>query len=261
MTGFGRAASVLARMAALPFADVRTICGPGGLLVLAPHADDESLGCGGLIAQAVAAGVPVHVAVLTDGSKSHPNSLTYPAPRLAALRQREAADAVAILGVAPERLCFLGYPDTAAPRSGRRLRAAADRLAALARQRGIGTLVASWRHDPHCDHLAAHRIAARASRQAGLRHLSYAVWGWTLPDARWLGRVAVRGWRLDVRGQLETKRRAIAAHRSQVTGMITDDPAGFRLPAGLLALCDRQFETFLCNPGLRNPGLRNPGRD
>ena len=79
-----RAADVLARMASLPFADVATIAGSGPILVLAPHPDDESLGCGGLIAQACAAGIEVHVAILTDGSMSHPNSAAFPAQRLLA---------------------------------------------------------------------------------------------------------------------------------------------------------------------------------
>ncbi len=245
MIGAERAAGTLARMAALPLADVRTICGAGPVLVLAPHPDDESLGCGGLIALAVAAGIVVHVAVLTDGARSHPNSRAYPARRLVALREREVAAAAAALGVPPGRLWLLGYPDAAAPRSGGRLRAAAGELAALARDQGIATLIASWRHDPHCDHLAAHRIAALAARRAGLRHLSYAVWGWTLPATRWLRREPVRGWRLDIRPALATKRQAIAAHRSQMTDMIGDDPAGFRLPEGLLSLCDRPFEAYL----------------
>ena len=55
------------------------------------------------------------VAVLTDGTGSHPESRDYPAPRLCALREQEAREAVRILGLAPERACFLGQRDTAAP--------------------------------------------------------------------------------------------------------------------------------------------------
>ncbi len=244
-----RVSNILARMAALPFSEIATIAGPGPILVLAPHPDDESLGCGGLIAQACAAGIEVYVAVLTDGSMSHPNSAAFPAPRLTAVREAEAANAVAELGLPAGRLLFLGYKDAAAPRWGKALRDAGDRLATVLRDRRIETVFASWRHDPHCDHLAAHRIAARACRLTGARLLSYAVWGWTLPPARFLPRTPVRGWRLDVRDTLAVKRRAIARHRSQMTGMIADDPAGFTVPPSLLALCDRPFEAFLQNPG------------
>ncbi len=233
-------------MASLPFADAATITGPGPFLVLAPHPDDESLGCGGLIAQAASR---AHVAILTDGTMSHPNSRSYPAARLKAVREAEAAAAVAVLGLSADRLLLLQYKDAAAPRWGTALRDAGDRVADLIRSRGIRTVLASWRHDPHCDHLSAHRIAARACRLTGTRHLSYAVWGWTLPPDRILPRCATRGWRLDIADTLPIKRQAIACHRSQVTGLIADDPGGFTVPTTLLDLCDRPFEAFLQNPG------------
>ena len=241
------AGEILARMASLPFADVGTIIGAAPVLILAPHPDDESLGCGGLIAQACAAGHEVHVAILTDGTMSHPNSRAFPASRLQALREAEATEALATLGLPPGRTLFLGYRDAAAPRWGKPLRDAGDRLAAVLRDRRVGTVIASWRHDPHCDHLAAHRIAARACRLAGARHLSYAVWGWTLPPARVLPRTPVRGWRLDVTPSLAVKRRAIDCHRSQMTELIDDDPDGFTVPANLLDLCNRPFEAYLTN--------------
>ncbi len=235
-------------MATLPFADVGAVTEGRPLLVLAPHADDESLGCGGLIAQACAAGAPVHVAIMTDGSRSHPNSRAFPAPRLAALRQAEAREAVAVLGLPPEHLAFFGYQDAAAPCGGGDLAVAAAGLAAFVQARAIGTVCATWAHDPHCDHEATHRIAAAAAGLAGFRHLSYAVWGWTLPAATWLAAAPVEGFRLGIAGELARKRQAIACHRSQLGGFINDDPEGFALPQALLDLCDRPFETYLYNP-------------
>lgn len=254
-----RASEVLDRMAALPFADVATITNRRPVLVLAPHADDESLGCGGFIAQACAAGEDVHVAILTDGCQSHPHSSAYPPAWLKALREQEAAEATATLGLPPGRLAFLEYADGAAPRRGQPLRDAASRLAGHARARGIATVCASWQHDPHPDHVAAHRITALAARLAGLRHVSYAVWGWTLPRTTWLPREPIRGIRLDITANLAVKRRAIACHRSQMTDLIPDGQDVFRVPPGLLELCDRPFETFLWNDGLWNDGLWNDG--
>ncbi len=242
-----RATDILAQMAALPFADLATITERRPILVLAPHPDDESLGCGGLITQACTAGEEVHVAILTDGSRSHPNSQTYPAPQLKALREREAAEATAVLGLAPGHLSFLGYQDASAPLRGKPLRKAAEQLADYVHAHGIRTVCATWNHDPHPDHDAAYRITAQASRLAGFRHLSYAVWGWTLPSTTWLRRTPIRGFRLDITDSLAVKRRAIACHRSQMTDMISDDHSGFRLPPTLLDICDRPFETFLRN--------------
>lgn len=43
------------------------------LVVVAPHPDDEVLGCGGLIAAARAAGMPVLIIALTDGEQAYPD--------------------------------------------------------------------------------------------------------------------------------------------------------------------------------------------
>jgi LmbE family N-acetylglucosaminyl deacetylase len=47
-------------------------------MVLAPHADDESLGCGGLIAELVAKARPPMIVILRDGTGSHPLSREIP---------------------------------------------------------------------------------------------------------------------------------------------------------------------------------------
>lgn len=70
-----------------------------GVLVLAPHADDEAFGCGGAIRNHVVNGVPVCVVVLTDGA-------LYGAT---AEREDESRAAALVLGYgAPE---FWGIPD------------------------------------------------------------------------------------------------------------------------------------------------------
>jgi len=216
---------------------------PGKFLVLAPHPDDESLGCGGLIAQACRRGRPPVVAILTDGAGSHPRSRAYPRPRLAALRAGEVRAAAACLDLPPEHLVMLGAPDGGAPHSGPAAAALAARLAALAE--GCDAILTSWRHDPHSDHAAAWRIASMAARLTGACLWEYPVWGWTLPPETRLSPTAWTGWRFDIEGCLPAKRRAIAAHRSQHGLVVTDDPEGFTLPPAFLALFDRPFEVLV----------------
>src|SRR5947208_7699287 len=69
------------------------------LLVLAPHPDDEVIGCGGLLALHLAEGRKVHVVVATDGAQAGD----------AVQRRSESRAAVALLGDAT--IEFLGYPD------------------------------------------------------------------------------------------------------------------------------------------------------
>ena len=90
------------------------------ILVVAPHPDDEVLGCGGLIDQAVAAGAEVHVAIMTNGDASElsiilgEKDLSLSSQAYVALglrRQQESLRALAVMGVPPDRVHFLSYPN------------------------------------------------------------------------------------------------------------------------------------------------------
>jgi LmbE family N-acetylglucosaminyl deacetylase len=213
--------------------------------VLAPHPDDESLGCGGLIAMCCATGRPPIVAVLTDGSASHPGSRTYPPNRLAAIRKAEVTEAVRHLGMPTERLLHLGETDTTAPRHGEAFDRVTRHVAAWLMAYECSTMFVPWRYDPHSDHEAAALIGEAAARLTDIRLLAYPVWGWTLPPDRVVPDHLVHGWRLEIDRSLPAKRCAIAAHRSQYGGLIHDDPAGFQLPVRLLGVFDQPWETFL----------------
>jgi LmbE family N-acetylglucosaminyl deacetylase len=241
-----RAGDILARMCDLPLARLNQITSGENVMVLAPHPDDESLGCGGLIAQACALGQPPIVAILTDGTGSHPASPAYPPSRLRALREREARRAVELLGLPAERIHFLRFRDTAAPTSGPAFTCAVISIVRLMRAHHCRILCAPWLYEPHGDHEAAQLIARSAVRMTQTLLLSYLVWGWTLPADATLPDEQVDGWRLGIADQLAIKRKAIAAHASQYTDLIDDDPNGFRLPSGLLsAVTGRPYEVLL----------------
>ena len=217
----------------------------GRTVVLAPHPDDESLGCGGLLALLADAGLPAHVVVVTDGTRSHPASRTHPADRLRALREAEAREAVGLLGHGA-RAEFLRFPDCGLPGADDAgFDAAADRLAALVDDLRPDTLLLPWRRDPHCDHEATWALA-HARRQPGVRWIEYPVWAWTAPDAAPREDEAT-AWRLDIGPALDRKLGAVAAHRSQTTDLIADDPDGFRLGPDVLAHFRRPWELYL-NP-------------
>ncbi|HEX8228903.1 MAG TPA: PIG-L family deacetylase [Chloroflexia bacterium] len=79
----------------------------GHVLVIAPHPDDETLGCGGTIARYVAAGDRVCVLVVTDGGSSRAGGIKRDEMRR--LREMEAMRAVKALGQV--ELVQLGLPE------------------------------------------------------------------------------------------------------------------------------------------------------
>ncbi len=219
------------------------------LLVLSPHPDDESLGLGGLIAAACAMGVPVDIVTITDGAGSHPRSELYPRDRLIALRKAESAAAAAALGLSSARLHHLDLPDTQAPRRGPAFDDAVDRLGALVERTGARTVMVTWGGDPHCDHEAADAMArALRRRDPAMELWSYPIWGWHRDPDEKVDDPAPSGWQIDIEPWLPAKRAAIAAHASQMTDLIPDDPEGFRFTPATLAPFLRPVETLFKVP-------------
>ena len=215
-----------------------------GLLVLAPHPDDESLGCGGLIAACRAASVPVRIVVVSDGAGSHPASRAFPPERLAALRRTEVLAAAEHLGVGAPDVHFLDLPDRAVPEDGPEAARAVKAIISAAA--GADAMAVTWHHDPHCDHRASFALARAAAVQLpGVGVWEYPIWGLALPDDAVLEGPSPQGVRVDVSAHLEAKRRAVYAHASQCSALIADDPAGFRLQPDMLARFTGRTETFI----------------
>jgi LmbE family N-acetylglucosaminyl deacetylase len=188
-------------------------------LVLAPHPDDETLGCGATIMRKLAAGVPVQVVIAADGRYAYPSS-KLPVEALVDIREQEARRACAILGLPHESITFLGFEDLRLADHRGLLR---ERLFAISNTMNPDEIFVPSVIDNHPDH----RVLAELARElAQARHdraptlYEYPIWFWD-----------PRIWR--VRDLLELRPRvvrtdefrmrkheAVAAYRSQVTNMI-----------------------------------------
>lgn len=229
-----RADEFLAALDIAPVVDLETLAGGGGLVILAPHPDDESLGCGGLIAQAAARGRDVRLVILTDGSGSHPLTPSFTSQMLRDLREAETLAAVAALGLPAGNVTFLRLQDAWVPSAGPVAEEAARTLVSLAAESGAGAILTTWRHDPHCDHKAAAAIVdLAAAALPGIRALAFTVWGGSLPPGLDVG-APPRAVRLDVGAEREAKRRAVMAHASQTIGLPGDHPGAFRLEEAMI---------------------------
>ena len=199
--------------------------------VIIPHPDDETLGCGGLIAAANARGIAVTVTVLTDGAASHPGARAWPPVRLARRRRRELGAAMAVLGGAA--LVFGTAPD-----GGLAEHSVDPALVPCA-----DLFVTCWQGDPHVDHRAAYAIAQAAARRWSAPLLAFPLWTLTTGDPL----PALPLLRIDVSDFLARKQAALACHRSQL-GVVVRDETGFVLDAGLQGLFVRADELFLRCP-------------
>lgn len=209
-------------------------------LIVAPHPDDETLGCGCTIVRARQAGIPVHVVVVTDGG-GHPAHMADKA-MLVALRRDEAVNACGVLGVPASHVVFLGIPDGQAAAN---VAVVAERLAEVVDRLNPARIFAPIDLDNHADHravaAAVHDLVRGGRRRATV--CGYPVWFWF---PRYLVRAFLRGEFLRLRRVstntcLDLKQRALACHASQAEAF---DPADAILTPGFLWRFLRPHEYF-----------------
>lgn len=203
-------------------------------LVLAPHPDDESVGCGGLIALLADAGATVTVLVATDGEATRGAAAA--GPTVASRRRDEARAACRALGAEEPR--FAGLPD------GRLAEHLPELTAAVARAAGElrpDVVLVPWFGDGHPDH----RALSEAVADAHLDHPAVEIWGcetWTpLPANRIV----------DVTRVIERKRSAIEAHETAHLAFDVSAVIGLNRYRSLHGLMGRGYaEAFLAaTPG------------
>jgi LmbE family N-acetylglucosaminyl deacetylase len=205
---------------------------PGNMrtVVVSPHPDDETLGAGGLIATQRSSQIPVTLLSVTDGEAAYPDR-----PALGATRRLEQILAADALGLPRETLLHLALPDSAVTQAESAL---ADRIEACVDSDTL--LVAPWPLDPHPDHEACGRAAAKAARHTGARFICYFFWTWHRCRPECLSGLPLG--RLVLSADARARRaRALGCHFSQ----LYRDEGPPILPEVLLAPARRPFETFV----------------
>ena len=140
------------------------------VLVIAPHPDDEAIGCGGSIRLHADRGDRVTCAFLTSGELGIRG---LPPADVWRVREAEAGRAAAVLGLAD--VALLRCPDGGL-RDG--VEAAADRLRDVLRRHDPQLVYLPHPHEWHPDHAAVPHIVRAALGGTGLRPrlLGYEVW-------------------------------------------------------------------------------------
>lgn len=191
------------------------------VLVLAPHPDDESIACGGLLLAARAAGAARRVVLLTDGDNNPwPQRWIEKRWRIDAVararwgarRRAEAQTALDMLGVDADERAFLGWPDLGAtPLLMHEPARTAQALVAQIEAFHPTHVAMPALTDEHPDHSAAHIAARFALARASVpapECLLYAIHGVKSDEQTQVVE-------LDA-AQRELKRRAILQHETQM---------------------------------------------
>jgi len=211
-------------------------------LVIAPHPDDESLGCGALIANLRDAAIAVHVIFTTDGSMSHPNSRNTTSAARCKMREQEAINALEILGVDERNITFFRGKDSALPAQGEKgFQGFVAQMIGIIDQIQPELVLVPYEFDPHRDHRASWQITVAALEQYPETELwQYLIWLYTLGnevDVEPLTNIPGGIQYLPVGKQKDKKKIAIAQHQSQLSPDLFDDPDGF-------VLLDDVLQTF-----------------
>lgn len=163
-------------LAQLPIISVERLVPQGSrAVIIAPHPDDEVLGCGGLMQLLSQLGREIQLISVTDGSASHPGSRHWPMERLSVIRPQESADALRRLDLPLHSLKWIrgGFTDGAVSTQESKLAAFIQRYL-----RPSDVVFTPWDHDGHCDHDAVGRATARAVEAVGAQRHDVPIWAW-----------------------------------------------------------------------------------
>lgn len=189
-------------------------------MVFSPHQDDETLGCGGMIARKREQEIKVTVTFLTDGRGSHgtdPNIQN----QIIQIRKQESLKALGILGVSPSDIHFLDKEDGSLPDlNPEDKQQTISQISQLLKHYQPGEVYVPHRKDCHRDHEATYYLVKEAIAQSGIKVqlLQYPIWVfWRAPLFILLKLKDIRSaYRLSITTVQEKKKRAIAAYTSQM---------------------------------------------
>jgi bacillithiol biosynthesis deacetylase BshB1 len=173
------------------------------LLAIGPHPDDIEIGIGGIVAKHAALGHRVGLCDLTAGEMASNGTVD---ERLA-----EAEAARVVLGAAWR--VNLRVPDRAIGSSPDHMRA----VAGLVRGAKPRVVAIPYWSDRHPDHVAASHLLTEGVFSAGLRRYQAEGDAWK-PESvcyYFINDMATPSFVVDVSAHYETKRRALACHKTQ----------------------------------------------
>lgn len=146
----------------------------GPFLVIAPHPDDEILGCGGLIQRLCRQGALLHVVILTGGEKSHAFCCHTGEELIKVNRRRLAAGILSDLGLPAQNLHLLDFPDGSISPENSEM----ERLERIIQQVAPETIFIPHEGEGWPDHLVVNELIRAIPSVSQARLYEYCVWLW-----------------------------------------------------------------------------------
>ena len=192
-------------------------CSAKHLIIIAPHPDDEAIGCAQLIAKTKEEGGHVSVVFLTNGEQAHCHCCNIELTEVAR-RRHMLSDQIDKQLLHVDNIVRMKWSDGKLPVEKSELEICASQLADHVRklkeqyQDETSTLLAPHHEEGWSDHWSANQVAQQVAQRLNLPLLNYCVWLWlSMPyNKMWQCR-----WRNVhyVSGYITTKRQALIAYQ------------------------------------------------
>lgn len=146
----------------------------GSILIIAPHPDDEAIGCGGLIARLVTQENAPHVAILTGGGASLRDRAEIDPVEVITARRGLTLNSARVLGLPVDHIHFLDFEDgSISSRPEREI----NRLRELITELHPANIFVPHRGEGWPDHLAVREIGIELAPD-NTQVWEYCVWMW-----------------------------------------------------------------------------------
>jgi LmbE family N-acetylglucosaminyl deacetylase len=220
-------------------------------IIFSPHQDDEVFGCGGIIADKRARGIPVKVVFITDGGGSHFNNSKFTRSEIVEIRRQEALKALEILHVESKDIHFLDKNDGALGKMSQlehsqTIAEIAELLLAFQPQE----VYVTHRQDRSPDHEVSYHLVQDAIASSGIKVdlWEYAIWllwkSLLFQDLKF--RELAGAHRVNIHHVQSQKHQAVKTYRSQYLPI--DGDSSPLLPPGFLWRFFLPYEVFFQQP-------------
>jgi LmbE family N-acetylglucosaminyl deacetylase len=211
------------------------------ILIIAPHPDDETFGCAGLIALKVKQNVKVSVLFLTNGEKSLED---VPAEEIMLHRQNSARAATEILGV--KDIYFMNLVDGAIPhQNDTDFSQAVEKLATHIAMVDPAEVFCTHIAEGWSDHTAAAELTIAALKKLDRPISLYMYWVWVWFSVPLKGMRALdfsQTYYLDILDVIQEKKSAMHCYLNALH--VSGVPYCGRLPKMFLKAFDWPYEVF-----------------